>query len=172
MFKNTLRKSVEIGAFRFLFYVNEKKINKGSVSGTYLKIVSLNSEVEWSITIPGNAHVFGYLLESLNQEKSEQLHGYATICYTTSVLLTTDEGFNDDIQRAILKWQKRQDKLAENAAKGVLDRQEKIDQVFMTDIAVEAALDEATRKEKRKQAKEVVREAIVEIIGQNQNEEQ
>lgn len=167
--KTNLKHSVEVGAFRFNFYLDENKLRKGSVDGTYLKISAIGRENQWSLTIPGNAHVFGYLLEALNQGKNDQLHGYAFILNAASMLLTQDEGFNADIQRAIMEWQKRMDKKAETAAKSVSEAEEMASQSLMEDIISEQGLSKRELKAKREADKEAMREVLNEDMEENKD---
>lgn len=125
---------MEAGAYRFNFYRDEKKLRKGSVNGTYLKISAIGRDEQWSLTIPGNAHVYGYLIAALEQGKTEQLHGYAFMLNAVSMLLTQDEGFNADIQKAIMSWQERMNEKAKVAAENVTDSEEMASAVFMESV--------------------------------------
>ena len=135
--KINLYKSVEVGPYRFNFFRDEKRIRKGSVKGTYLKISAMGRDEQWSLTIPGNTHVYGYLTAALEQGRNEQLHGYAFVLNAVSMLLTQDLGFNADIQKAIVEWQKRKEAEGAEKAKAVTDSEEMAAQAFMEDIVSE-----------------------------------
>lgn len=132
--KTNLYKSVEVGPYRFNFHRDEKNIRKGSANGTYLKISARGRDEQWSLTIPGNAHVYGYLTAALEQGKNDQLHGYAFILNAVSMLLTQDENFNADIQKAIMSWQERMNEKAKVAAENVTDSEEMASQAFMESV--------------------------------------
>lgn len=160
--KTTLYRSVEAGAFRFNFYRDEKKLRKGRVDGTYLKISAIGKGEQWTLTIPGNSHVYGYLLAALEQGKNDQLHGYAFMLNVVSMLLTQDEGFNADIQKAITDWYERINKVAEDNAKAVSDAEETASQAFMEDVVAYAEASPKERKrmseESRKEMREILKE--------------
>jgi|GEM_PF-2139780 len=158
--KTNLYKSVEVGPYRFNFYRDEKKIRKGSVNGTYLKISAIGRDEQWSLIIPGNAHVYGYLTAALEQGKTEQLHGYAFMLNAVSMLLTQDEGFNADIQKAIMSWQERMNEKAKAAAEKVSDSEEMASQVLMEDIASESGMSKKELKAKKEVDKELMREVL------------
>lgn len=128
---------MEVGPYRFNFFRDEKRIRKGSVKGTYLKISAMGRDEQWSLTIPGNTHVYGYLTAALEQGRNEQLHGYAFVLNAVSMLLTQDLGFNADIQKAIVEWQKRKEAEGAEKAKAVTDSEEMAAQAFMEDIVSE-----------------------------------
>lgn len=155
--KTNLYKSVEVGPYRFNFYRDEKKIRKGSVNGTYLKISAIGRDEQWSLTIPGNAHVYGYLTAALEQGKTEQLHGYAFMLNAVSMLLTQDEGFNADIQKAIMSWQERMNEKAKASAEKVTDSEEMASQAFMEDIVSEQGMSKKELKAKREADKTEMR---------------
>lgn len=158
--KTNLYKSVEVGPYRFNFYRDEKKIKKGSVDGTYLKISAIRRDEQWSLTIPGNAHVYGYLTVALEQGKTGQLHGYAFILNAVSLLLTQDEQFNADIQKAISAWQERINKTAEQNAAAVTDAQEQAAQAFMEDVVAYAEASPKERKRMSEESRELMREIL------------
>lgn len=135
--KINLYRSVEVCPYRFNFFRDKKRIRKGSVKGTYLKISAMGRDEQWSLTIPGNTHVYGYLTAALEQGRNEQLHGYAFVLNVVSMLLTQDQGFNADIQKAIVEWQKRKEAEGGEKAKAVTDSEEMAAQAFMEDIVSE-----------------------------------
>lgn len=145
--KTNLHKSAEIGPFRFCFCLNEKKIRKGSVDGTYLKISAIGRDEQWALVVPGNSHSFGYLLEALNQGKESQLLNYSRLMWSVSLLDTTDQELDNDLWRAVDNWSVRKQKQgAENAAK-ITETQEQADQVFMESVVERASM---SKKEAKK----------------------
>lgn len=165
--KTNLYKSVEVGPYRFNFFRDEKKLRKGSIDGTYLKICAIRRDEQWSLTIPGNAHVYGYLTAALEQGKTEQLHGYAFILNAVSLLLTQDEQFNADIQKAISAWQERINKRAEQNAAAVTDSEEMASAAFMEDIVSEQGMSKKELKAKREADRELMKAALNEKEGKN-----
>lgn len=127
IFKQKPLKTVECGGFIVDFYYKE-----GDLKRTYMEIKTV-SDV-WSMRISGNTHAYGYLLAAVQQEMTEQIHGYAAMLYVTSQQLTQDKGFVDDITKSITKWQRRMDKKADTAAKNVTETEEQISQSVMESV--------------------------------------
>ena len=55
-------------------------------------------------------HPYGYLIAGKDDRNIE---GYMQTIYTVAMLLTTDQGFVDDVNKAIQKYQKRLEKASE-----------------------------------------------------------
>ncbi len=153
IFKTKPYLTKEAGQFKFDFYYAE-----GKSEGTYLQI-STTSGI-YGMRIGGNTHTYGYLLAAAKQDRIDQLQGYAVTLLIPAVELTQDQGLCNDIQKAIMKWQKRKEKEAETAAKAVTDEQEQADQALMEDVASEQGLSDKELKAKRKADKEVMREVL------------
>ena len=115
--------------------------------------------------IAGNIHAYGYLLEAANQEKIEQIHGYAAMLFILSQQFTQDQGLTNDVVRSINKWQKRMDKKAQEAAKDVSDAEETASQAFMEEVAAYADATPKERKKMRKADKAALREVLGEKEG-------
>ena len=154
-------KSVESYPYKFDFYLDEKKVAKNDDEGSYLQIYSIGEE-HWEMKISVKAHAYGYLLAALEQGAIKQLHDYARLMWSASMLATTEQGVNNDLWRAILKWQKRQQKQAERRAKAGTEHEELASQSLMTDVAAYADATPKERKQMRKQWKEDAREALKE----------
>ena len=149
--KTNLYKSAEVGPFRFCFYLNEKKVRKGSVDGTYLKISAIGREEQWSMVVPGSFHSFGYLLEALNQGKESQLLNYARLLYLVSMLDTMSQEMDNTLWQAVDNWRSYiQGKGEENAAK-VTEAQDMADTELMRGGVAYA---EASPKERKRMSEE------------------
>jgi len=153
VFKTKPYLTKEAGQFKFEFFYSE-----GNLKGTYLQI-STTSGI-FAMRIAGNTHAYGYLLAAAKQDRTDQLQGYAVTLFVPVMELTQDQGLCNDIQKAIVKWQKRKEKEAETAAKAVTAEQEQANQAFMGDIASEQGLSKKELKAKREADKEAMREII------------
>lgn len=49
-------------------------------------------------------HPYGYLLAG---KDDENIHGFCQMIYYVGMLLTTDQGFTDDVRKAVSKYNKR-----------------------------------------------------------------
>lgn len=153
-------KTVECGGFIANFYYKE-----GDLAKTYLEITTISGV--WSMRIAGNTHAYGYLLEAANQEKVEQIHGYAAMLFILSQQFTQDQGLTDDVVRGINKWRKRIDAKAREAAKNVSDAEETASHAFMEEVAAYA---EASPKERKRMSKES-REEMKQILNEESDGE-
>ena len=88
---------------------------------------------------------YAYLLAG---KDDENIHGFAATIYQVGKLLTTDQGFCNDVQRAILKYEKRLNKNA-NVVEDETEEKIAIEEVK----AVQEYVD-APKKEKRKMERE------------------
>lgn len=61
------------------------------------------------VRVTAGEHPFGYLVAGKGDENIE---GYCQTVYTVAMLLTTDQGFVNDVNKAIQKYQKRLEKNA------------------------------------------------------------
>ena len=95
-------------------------------------------------------HPYGYLAAG---KDDTNIHGFALTMYEIGKLLTTDQGFVDDVQKAIMKYNKRLEKQA--AGEVVEDEtQEKI--ALETEKAIQDHV-ELPKKERRKVERDVNR---------------
>ncbi len=88
--KNTTVRKGEEGGFKWRFRRFTMEIS--TVSG--------NFKARWT----ADAHPYGYLLSG---KDDENIHGYCQIIYEISKLLTTDQKFATDIQKAVRDYDKR-----------------------------------------------------------------
>jgi len=156
VFKTKPYLTKEVGQFRFEFFYSE-----GNLEGTYLQI-STPSGI-FAMRIGGNTHAYGYLLAAAKQDRTDQLQGYAVTLFIPAMELTQDQGLCNDIQKAIVKWQKRQMKRAENEAAKIDDATEIASQSLMEDIASEQGMSKKELKAKREADRETMREVLNEV---------
>lgn len=147
-------KHIEIGPYEFDFYFKSDSSKK-----TYLEIKF--GEVA-TLRIDGRTHAYGYLLAAAEQEKHEQLHGYAVIVYQLATTLTKDQTLVDDAVSAINAYTQRKEAEGAEKAAEVTDSQELADQVLMEEVAAEAEMSENERKESRETFKESIKNVIEE----------
>lgn len=142
-FKTKTYFSVRAGEFQFDFYYKEGKADK-----CYLDITT-ESKI-FSLRIAGNTHTYGYLLAAAQQGKTEQLKGYAVTLFIPAMTITQDQGLCSEVQKSIMKWQKRKEKAAESTAKGISDTQDMASEQLMREAAKRGKM---SRKEAKKASK-------------------
>lgn len=149
-------KSVDTGQFHFNFYYKE-----GSIKYTYLE-VTCDSGI-FAIKIGGNTHAYGYLLAAAEQNRIDQLQGYAVTLYIPAMSLTQDQGLCNDCQKAIMKWQKRKMREGAENAKKVTDAEEMASDALMRE-AIERGKPMSRQqrrkmeRESRKEMREILKE--------------
>lgn len=84
----------EVGAFKFNFR-------------RYDLIISTLSE-NFKVRFTADKDPYGYLLSG---KDDTNIHGFAMTIYQVGKLLTTDQGFVDDVQKALQKYEKRLSKV-------------------------------------------------------------
>lgn len=151
-------RSAEVSPYRFDFYYDESNVKKGILKGTYLEISTVREDEQWSLTMPGDSYAYGYLLEALYQGKTEQLANYARLLWCVSMLDTTDQGFDNDVWKVVLKWQKRMFKQAESKAKAVTETEEIASQAFMESAIKRSEMSLKEVKKEREELKKVLNE--------------
>lgn len=161
MFKNKPYITCKVGEWNFDFYYKEGNLNK-----TYLKITATSGIM--SLVVSGNTHAYGYLLAAAQQGKIEQLQGYAVTLLIPAMEITQDQGLCDGVQKSIAKWQKRKEKAAESAAKGVSDAQNMADEQFMLEAIKRGKM---SRKDAKKASK-ADREEMKRILKEDEENEQ
>lgn len=149
-------KSVDAGQFHFNFYYKE-----GSIKDTYLE-VTCDSGI-FAIKIGGNTHAYGYLLAATEQNRIDQLQGYAVTLYIPAMSLTQDQGLCNDCQKAIMKWQNRKMREGAENAKKVTDAEE-----MASDALIREAIERGKpmsrqqrlkmERESRKEMREILKE--------------
>lgn len=118
----------EVGAFKFNFR-------------RYDLIISTLSE-NFKVRFTADKDPYGYLLAS---KDDTNIHGFALTMYEIGKLLTTDQGFVDDVQKAIVKYRNRLEKQA--AGEVVEDEtQEKIALETEKQIQEVVEMDKKTRR--------------------------
>ena len=100
---NSKVKEVEVGGFRFVFR-------------KYSMLVRSLSD-NWRMRVLCGEHTYGYLLESMRQNRLDNLQGYAVIMYSLAVSLTKDQKLVSDVTRDIKAYAARVDRQAEKEAK-------------------------------------------------------
>lgn len=166
LFKQKPKYTYEVGSmgdvclYRFDFYINERNIGKGKVDDTYLRISELNEQ--WGVIIPGNAHVFGYLLTAAKQDNLNQLLNYARLLYAVSMLVTTDQGLTNDLWRMVDKWSKRTFAKGAKNAKSVSEAEEMGAQAFMESVVERSQMSAKEAKQASDEDKALLREMLAE----------
>lgn len=154
-------KSVDAGQFHFNFYYKE-----WSLKDTYLE-VTCDSGI-FAIKIGGNTHAYGYLLAAAEQNRIDQLQGYAVTLYIPAMSLTQDQGLCNDCQKSIMKWQKRKMREGAENAKKVTDAEE-----MASDALMREAIDRGkpmSRQQRRKMERES-RKEMREILKEDSDGE-
>lgn len=100
---NSKVKEVEVGGFRFVFR-------------KYSMLVRSLSD-NWRMRVLCGEHTYGYLLESMRQNRLDNLQGFAVIMYSLAVSLTKDQKLVSDVTRDIKAYAARVDRQAEKEAK-------------------------------------------------------
>ena len=100
---NSKVKEVEVGGFRFVFR-------------KYSMLVRSLSD-NWRMRVLCGEHTYGYLLESMRQNRLDNLQGFAVIMYSLAVSLTKDQKLVSDVTRDIKAYAVRVDRQAEKEAK-------------------------------------------------------
>lgn len=130
------------------FTIRNKVIRKGDAGGFKWKFRRFWLEIE---TISGNfkvrftaaEHPYGYLAAGSGDEN---IHGFAQTLYEVGMLLTTDQGLVNDIQRALKKYEKR---LEKQAAGEVVEDETREKIALETEKAIQEVV-EMPKKERRK----------------------
>lgn len=102
------------------FKVKNPKIRVGSHGGFRWVFRRYNLTVEtlsgnWKAIWTASEHPFGYLLSS---KDDDNIIGFFQTIYEVGALLTTDQGFVNDIQKALKKYSSR---LEKKAAKDIVE---------------------------------------------------
>ena len=91
------------------FHVVNRKVRKGEKGGFkwlfrrfWLEISTLSGNFKARFTAA--EHPYGYLIAG---EKDDNIEGYCQMLYMVAMLLTADQGFVDDVRKAINKYDKR-----------------------------------------------------------------
>lgn len=155
IFSNNVIKEVGVGEWNYTWTYDDKHIDK-----SYLEIKSLNGQHIYRF--PATSHTYGYLLESANQERYEQLEGFITLVYCVSMCMTQDQGLCDDVTKAVKKWHRRIEKQAIKEAKSVTDAQLQADEALIDDIIAESNMTKRELADKRAGDKEILKDILSE----------
>ena len=100
-----------------------------------MEISTLSGNFEAKFTAA--EHPYGYLVAGKGDENVE---GFCKMLYMVGMMLTTDQGFVDDVTKAIRKYEKRLEKkeIVENEAEEKLDLE--------TEKAIQAKVEEMRKK--------------------------
>lgn len=126
--KNPVIRKGEAGGFRWVFRRFWLEISTKSRNFT--------------VKFTADENPFGYLVAG---KDDSNVHGFAYVMYTVGKLLTTDQGFVNDIHRAIQKYNQR---LNKKAASGVVEdeTEEKIAMETEKQIQEVVEMDKKTRR--------------------------
>lgn len=97
----------------------------------------------FKVRFTADEHPYGYLIAG---NDDVNIHGFAATIYQIGKLLTTDQGFCDDVQKAIAKYEKR----LEKKAAGEVVEDEIQEKVSMEEVKAVQEFVDAPKKEKRK----------------------
>lgn len=141
----------EVGEWKFTFHYKE-----GNIKRTFLSITSTSGL--FNCRIGGNCHAYGYLLAAAQQNRLDQLKGYAVTLYIPAMVMTQDQSLCGDMQKAINKWMKRKETEAKKAAKAVTDTEEMASQAFMESAIKRSKMSRKEVKKEREELKKVLKE--------------
>ena len=95
------------------FHLANPKVREGEAGGFkwcfrrfWLDISTLSGN--FKVRFTADKDPYGYLLAG---KDDENIHGFAMTIYQVGKLLTTDQGFVDDVQKALQKYEKRLSKV-------------------------------------------------------------
>lgn len=143
----------EFSGFIVDFYGNENIISENKVC---INTVSKN----FSATLTD--YTFGYLLTSVKDGDTTELHSFCVLLYCVATGVYKDAGFSTDIIKSITKYFNRLEKKATTEAKKTTESDEQAAQALMEDIISEQNMSKKELAEKRKQDKEILRDMLKE----------
>lgn len=137
----------------WLFNIANPVIRKGEHGGFKWKFRRFWLDIE---TLSGNfkcrfmaaEHPYAYLLAG---QDDENIHGFCQMIYYVGMLLTTDQGFVNEVAKAITKYSKRLEK-SEKIEENETEEQMALEQVKQVQEVVEMP-----KKERRKYDRDVDR---------------
>lgn len=126
-----------------------------------IETVSGNWKARWTAA----EHPYAYLLVG---KDDDNIIGFAQIAYQVGMLLTTDQGFANDIAKAITKYQKR----LEKKAAGEVKEDEIEEKVALEEVKAVQEHVEKSPKERKKAEKETDRKfrKAVKEAAKNENQ--
>lgn len=141
----------EMGGFIVDFYTHDSDPAKCFAT---INTVSKN----FSLRITG--YPYGYLMASVKDGDTENLHGFCVLMYLIADGVYQDSGLANDLMKVIGKYQKRLMKQAESNAAKITAEQDMADTELMRDIISEQGLSKRELKEKREADKQAMRDAL------------
>lgn len=135
------------------FKVKNPKIRVGSHGGFRWVFRRYNLTVEtlsgnWKAIWTASEHPFGYLLSS---KDDDNIIGFCQTIYEVGALLTTDQGFVNDIQKALKKYSSR---LEKKAAKDIVEDETEENIALEAEKQVQEAIG-MSRKERKKRERDI-----------------
>lgn len=142
-----------VGGFLVDFWRNDKVTSENKVT---INTVSRN----FSATLTD--YTFGYLLASVKDGDTKELHSFCAMLYTVGNGAYRDAELAADIVRSVGEHFKRLDKMAASEAESVTEADEQAAQAYMDSVVEYADADEARRAEIRREGGEILREILKE----------
>lgn len=150
-FCNTKIKEVEFPAF------------KVSLRKYTMEIQSVSKN--FALKTVGMVYPNAFIYDALTKGDEGIVHWYCNRMYELTTLLLTDQGLADDVQKALIKYGKRQQVVAEQKAKEVTDE---TDAIAAEQVKANIEYANMTKKQ-RKEYKKALRE---ELKNTNENDKQ
>ena len=149
-FRNKTLIEKEIGGFRFRF--RRFWLDIESVSDKY-----------WALRLRADTHPYLYLYSAVQQEKENQLNGYVLYVYLTSMSLTKDQLFADDVNKALQAYEKRLTAEAESEAKKVTEYDEEQSAAFVKDALERGKMTRQQRRKAERDARKQMKKDLKEV---------
>ena len=148
-FCNVKIKTVQFPAFKVTFRKFTMEIK--SVSGNF------------TLQTMGMVYPNAFLYDALTKGDADLVQWYCNRMYELTTCLLTDQGLFDDVQKALNKYDKRLQVIAEQKAKEVTEEEER-----MTSEQVKANIEYANMtKKQRKEYKKALREELRNMSNEN-----
>jgi len=135
------------------FHIANPVVRKGEAGGFrwtfrrfWLDITTVSGN--FKVRFIADENPYGYLAAG---KDDTNIHGFALTMYEIGKLLTTDQGFVDDVQRAIVKYRKR---LEKQAAGDVVEDETEEKIALETEKAIQEHV-ELPKKERRKVERDI-----------------
>ena len=111
----------------------------------------------WNAKWTAAEHPYGYLLAG---KEDDNIEGYAQTMYEVGMLLTTDQGFVNDIQKALKKYSARLEKKA-NVEEDEVEERASLD--FERKVQEVVEMDKRERRKYRRDVDRRFKKAVKEI---------
>lgn len=131
---NPVVRKGEAGGFRWVF--RKFWLDISTLSGNF------------KVRFIADEHPYGYLAAG---KDDTNIHGFALTIYEIGKLLTTDQGFVDDVTKAIVKYRKR----LEKQAAGEVVEDETQEKIALEEVKQVQEFVELPKKEQRKVARDI-----------------